>query len=67
MHRDAFDELIVNSNSKGWFKGGQPPETVQLNQLQLLLDVQSRWDSVHLMLNRLCELRPVCLCMFYSY
>ena len=67
MRRDTFDELIVNSNSKGWFKGGQPLETVQLNQLQLLWDVQSRWDSVHLMLNRLCELRPVCLCMFYSY
>lgn len=67
MRRDAFDELIVTGNSKGWFKGGQPPVTVQLNQLQLLRDVRSRWDSVHLMLNRLRELRPVCLCMFYSY
>ena len=67
MRRDAFEELIVNSNSKGWFKGGQPPENFQLNQLQLLWDVRSRWDSVHLMLNRLRELCLVCLCMFYSY
>jgi hypothetical protein len=61
MRRDAFDELIVNGNLKGWFKAGQPPKTVQLKNVQLLRDVQSRWDSEFLMLNRLRELRPVCL------
>jgi hypothetical protein len=60
MRRDAFDELIVNGNSKGWFKAGQPPKTVQLKKLQLLRDVRTRWDSEYHMLNRLRELRPVC-------
>jgi hypothetical protein len=64
IRREAFDELIVNGNSKGWFKAGEPPTTVQLKQLQLLRDVRTRWDSLYHMLNRLRELRPVCLCMF---
>jgi hypothetical protein len=67
MRRDAFDELIVNGNAKGWFKEGEPPKTVQLHILQLLRDVQTRWDSEYYMLNRLRELRPVCLCLFSSY
>jgi len=59
MRRDAFDDVITNGNSKGWFKAGQPLEVVQLKRLQLLRDVQTRWDSEYYMLNRLCELRPV--------
>jgi hypothetical protein len=61
MRRDAFDEVIVNGNSKGWFKEGQPPKIVQLKKLQLLRDVRTRWDSEYYMLRRLRELRPVCL------
>lgn len=67
MRRDAFDELIVNGNAKEWFKEGEPPKTVQLHILQLLRDVQTRWDSEYYMLNRLRELRPVCLCLFSLY
>jgi phage anti-repressor protein len=32
---------------------------VQVNELQLLLDVKHRWDSLFLMLHRLKELKPV--------
>lgn len=60
MRRDAFEEVIVNGNSKGWFKSGQPPKTVQVKNLQLLRNVRTRWDSEYHMLNRLRELRPVC-------
>jgi len=60
--RDAFDDVIVRGNAKGWFKQGKPSRIVQVKPLQLLQDVRMRWDSVHHMLKRLCEMRPVCLC-----
>ena len=53
--RDAFDQLVIDGNKGGWFKQGR------LKQLQLLRDVQTRWDSVFHMLHRLREMRPVCL------
>jgi hypothetical protein len=59
MRRDAFDEVIVNGNSKGWFKEGKPPKIIQLKKLQLLRDVRTRWDSEYYMLQRLRELRAV--------
>ena len=60
--QDAFDEVIVHGNAKGWFKQGKPSRIVQVKPLQLLRDVRTRWDSVHHMLKRLREMRPVCLC-----
>jgi hypothetical protein len=36
LQRDAFHEVIMNGNAKGWFKQGDPLETVQLKPLQLL-------------------------------
>lgn len=59
MRRDAFDDIITNGNDKGWFQQGQPPERVKLPHLQLLRDVQTRWDSVYHMLKRLHVMRPV--------
>jgi hypothetical protein len=58
MRRDAFDEVILNGNSKGWFKNGEG-KAVKIRSLQLLRDVLTRWDSVYHMINRLRELRPV--------
>jgi len=60
--QDTFDDIIVRSNAKGWFKQGKPSQIVQVKPLQLLRDVRTRWDSVHHMLKRLHEMRPVCLC-----
>ena len=57
--REGFEDTISDGNKKGWFKMGQPPQPVQLKQLQLLRDVRSRWDSVYYLLNRLREMRPV--------
>ena len=59
MRRDAFEEVIVNGNSKWWFKSGEPPKAIQVKYVQLLQDVWTRWDSEYYMLNRLRELRPV--------
>lgn len=61
VRRDAFGEVIKNGNERGWFKRGRPPAVVKIKSLQLLRDVRTRWDSVYLMLNRLREMRPVCL------
>jgi hypothetical protein len=36
---------------------------VQVPNLGLLRDVKMRWDSVYMMLERLRQLRPVCLCL----
>ena len=63
MRRDAFDDVITNGNSKGWFKAGQPLKVVQLKRLQLLRDVQTRWDSEYYMLNRL---RDLCLVHIFA-
>jgi hypothetical protein len=59
LRRDAFDDVITNGNAKGWFKRGN--DIIRVNQVQLLRDVRTRWDSVYHMLNRLRVLQPVCL------
>lgn len=61
QRRDAFAALILEGNTRNWFSAGSPPVVgVQVNQLQLLRDVRTRWDSVYAMIRRLRELRPVC-------
>jgi len=57
QRRDEFDEIITNGNSKGWFQ--VEGQVVQVSQLQLLLDVKTRWDSTFTMLKRFIELQPV--------
>lgn len=57
--REAFNDVVKNGNAKGWFKSGDPRQAVILNELQLLRDVRTRWDSVYRMLDRLREMRPV--------
>lgn len=55
--RDEFDELVTNGNLKGWFQ--VEGQTFQVAQLQLLLDVKTRWDSTFAMVKRFIELQPV--------
>jgi hypothetical protein len=57
--REAFDDVIVNGNAKGWFKNGDSPLPTIVKERQLLRSVRTRWDSVYHMLNRLREMRPV--------
>ncbi len=59
--RDDFQNIISQGNENEWFKEGKPPKTVKIKALQLVRDVPTRWDSVYRMLNRLREMRPVCL------
>jgi hypothetical protein len=56
---DAFDDIIKDSNAKGWFCIGNPPKVIQLRPLQLLCDVKTQWDSMYFMIRRLRELHPV--------
>lgn len=57
--REAFEGVITDGNAKGWFMAGEPPEKVSLNNLQLLRDVPTRWDSVYHMIERLRVMRLV--------
>jgi hypothetical protein len=57
--RDAFQDMIKDGNAKGWFRAGQPPQPIVVKQLELLRHIQTRWDSLYHMLNRLREMRPV--------
>ena len=57
LRRDAFDDVIANGNAKGWFRRGN--DIIRVNQVQLLRDVCTCWDSVYHMLNRLWVLQPV--------
>ena len=61
MRRDAFECVINDGNEKGWFTQGHSPEIVKLPKLDLLRDVQTRWDSTYIMLERLRVMRPVSL------
>jgi hypothetical protein len=66
--RDAFKDIVASGNEKGWWgKQGEPPENVNLPQLDLLRIVPTRWDSAFLMLNRLREMRPVCPFQFDQF
>ena len=57
--REQFNSIIIDGNDKQWFTDGDPPHVVQLEQLELLRDVKTRWDSVYYMIERLRSLRPV--------
>lgn len=57
QRRDRFENLIRDGNTRGWFK--EQGEVIQLDFLQLLHDVRTRWDSVYKMIHRLRTMRPV--------
>jgi len=59
QHQDDFARVITEGNRQNWFTDLKMSKPIQLNQLQLLWDVPTRWDSVYLMLHRLREMRPV--------
>jgi hypothetical protein len=63
MRRDAFESVNENGNQNGWFTQEQEHfvQQVKLQKLELLRDVQTRWDSVYLMLQRLHVMCPVSL------
>ena len=59
QRRNTFDELIIDRNTKGWFRAGIPPVVIKLPLHQLLRNVKTRWDTIFFMIRRLREMRPV--------
>lgn len=62
QRREAFRTFIDTGNSSELFTARDASGQivlVQVQNLQLLRDVKTRWDSVYLMLQRLRQLRPV--------
>lgn len=55
---NEFRDIIQIRNEKSWFNG--PAGKVEhVPELELLCDVDTRWDSTFAMINRLRALRPV--------
>ena len=66
QRRDQFEEYILEGNKAGYWdaedENDVPTGTgakVEINVLQLLRDVKTRWDSVYYMIRRLRYLRQV--------
>jgi hypothetical protein len=57
LRREAFNNVIKDGNDRRWFKEGT--KVMTLPELQLLRNIQSRWDSVYKMLQRLRIMRLV--------
>jgi hypothetical protein len=57
QRREGFKSVIRDGNEKGWFVENNVVHKVE--ELQLLRDVKTRWDSVFLMIQRLRMLRQV--------
>src|SRR6266481_1734617 len=58
--REHLSQLIIEGNIKQTF--GPSDEPVEVPNLALLCDVDTRWDSVYLMICHLRVLRPVHVC-----
>lgn len=58
--REHLDTIIDNGNKDGFFFVGASTTPVQVQHLQLLRDVKTRWDSVYYMIRRLQLMRLVC-------
>lgn len=56
QRREQFRRITEEGNSAKEWPGGQP-----LDILQLLRDVDTRWSSGYLMIDRRLYLYPVCL------
>jgi hypothetical protein len=60
QRREHLSQLIIEGNIKNTF--GPSDDPVEVPNLALLRDVDTRWDSVYLMIRRLRVLRPVRVC-----
>lgn len=57
---EHFDSIIDSGSSEGFFFVGNSTTPVQVQHLQLLRDVKTRWDSIYFMIRCLCIMCPVC-------
>ena len=60
QRHEHLSQLIIEGNIKKTF--GPSDEPIEVPNLALLHDVDTRWDSMYLMIHRLRVLQPVCVC-----
>lgn len=56
QRRDDFEQVLEEGNNRGGW--GDPPELLRI--VGLLKDVDTRWSSIFLMIDRVLELYQVC-------
>lgn len=59
QRREDFELTIAKGNASLIFCDTNG-KRIQLDQLQLLRDVDTRWSSIFLMIERVLDLKPVC-------
>jgi hypothetical protein len=57
--RVGFENIIKQGNKDGDFVTLEDPN-YQIKDVQLLCDMEVRWDSTYYMICRVLEMRPVC-------
>lgn len=65
QRREGFQLSITTGNQSQAFVN-EKNQPIVVKQLQLLPDVKHRWDSLHVMLERMRDLRPVSSQLLYS-
>jgi hypothetical protein len=54
QRHDLFDSIIQDGNKKGWSQAGDPLVPVQLQPVQLLHDMITRWDTMYYIWSGIC-------------
>lgn len=60
LRRAGFIAVVLEGNKQHWWGQDANGNPVELDALQLLRDVDTRWSSTYLMIDRVLKLVPVC-------
>ena len=67
QRREDLQATITDANKARLFGKDDKGISIQLPSLQLLRDVDTRWSSIYLMLERVLDLYPVRFCKYLTF